>query len=115
MVFRDEIVADVADEYPGRGVANPLAMVRSGAVLFDHLGETAAADTLEAAVAEQLADPGAPRPPDISGDAGIEAVVNDPPRPGIKYAYNIFFLYFLRWFAFFMHILAHTDVVCSKY
>jgi len=73
-----EPVHGSAPDIAGRGVVNPLAMVRSGAMLFDHLGGTAAADTPEAAVADQLADPGAPRTPDIGGDAVTEAVVDDP-------------------------------------
>jgi tartrate dehydrogenase/decarboxylase/D-malate dehydrogenase len=44
-------------------------------MLLDHLGESAAATRLGDAVADQLADPDAPRTPDLGGDAGTDAVV----------------------------------------
>jgi len=72
-----EPVHGSAPDIAGQGIANPLATVRSVAMLFDHLGESAAATRLEDAVATQLADPGAPQTPDLGGDAGTEAVVAD--------------------------------------
>jgi tartrate dehydrogenase/decarboxylase/D-malate dehydrogenase len=72
-----EPVHGSAPDIAGQGVANPLATVRSVALLFDHLGESAAATRLEDAVAAQLADPDAPRTPDLGGDAGTAAVVAD--------------------------------------
>jgi len=72
-----EPVHGSAPDIVGDGVANPLATVLSWSMLFDDLGETAAADALWTAVADQLADGSAPRTPDIGGTAGTEAVVAD--------------------------------------
>jgi len=72
-----EPVHGSAPDIAGEGVANPLATVRSAAMLLDHLGESEAASRLEDAVATQLADPDAPRTPDLGGDSGTEAVVAD--------------------------------------
>lgn len=66
-----------APDIAGERIANPLATVRSVAMLLDHLGESAAATRLGDAVADQLADPDAPRTPDLGGDAGTDAVVAD--------------------------------------
>jgi tartrate dehydrogenase/decarboxylase/D-malate dehydrogenase len=39
----------------GRGIANPIAMIWSGALMLEHLGEQAAADSLVAAIREVTA------------------------------------------------------------
>jgi tartrate dehydrogenase/decarboxylase/D-malate dehydrogenase len=72
-----EPVHGSAPDIVGQGVANPLATVLSGSMLFDHLGETAAATALWEAVAEQLADASAPRTPDLGGNSGTGDVVSD--------------------------------------
>jgi tartrate dehydrogenase/decarboxylase/D-malate dehydrogenase len=72
-----EPVHGSAPDIVGQGVANPLATVLSGSLLFDHLGEASIADALWTAVEAQLADPDAPRTPDLGGDAGTDAVVDD--------------------------------------
>ena len=72
-----EPVHGSAPDIVGRGVANPLATVRSVAMLCEHLGEDAAAAALEAAVASQLRDSDAPRTPDLGGEAGTADVVAD--------------------------------------
>ncbi|WP_299332481.1 isocitrate/isopropylmalate dehydrogenase family protein [Haloplanus sp.] len=72
-----EPVHGSAFDIMGEGVANPLATVLSGALMFDHLGETAVATAIETAVAEQLADAAAPRTADIGGDATTVAVTDD--------------------------------------
>ncbi|MFB6228799.1 MAG: isocitrate/isopropylmalate family dehydrogenase [Halobacteriales archaeon] len=59
------------------GDSNPLATVLSWSMLFDDLGEMAAADALWSAVTDQLADESAPRTPDIGGEAGTGDVVAD--------------------------------------
>lgn len=64
-----EPVHGSATDIVGQGVANPLATVRSGAILFDHLGETAVAETIRTAVEEHLADAAAPWTPDLGGSA----------------------------------------------
>ena len=72
-----EPVHGSAPDIVGEGIANPLATVLSGAMLFEHVGETTAASCLWDAVADQLADPGAPRTPDLGGDATTTDVVDD--------------------------------------
>ncbi|MFC4989413.1 isocitrate/isopropylmalate dehydrogenase family protein [Saliphagus infecundisoli] len=72
-----EPVHGSAPDIVGQGVANPLATVLSTALLFDYLGESAASDRLWEVVREQLADPNAPRTPDVGGEAGTEDVVAD--------------------------------------
>jgi tartrate dehydrogenase/decarboxylase/D-malate dehydrogenase len=72
-----EPVHGSAPDIAGDGVANPLATVLSLSMLFEHLGEDGAATALWDAVAAQLADPDAPRTPDLGGDAGTNAVVAD--------------------------------------
>ncbi len=72
-----EPVHGSAPDIVDQGVANPLATVLSGSMLFDHLGESAAASTLWDAVADQLADANAPRTPDLGGAAGTTDVVAD--------------------------------------
>ncbi|HEY7592889.1 MAG TPA: isocitrate/isopropylmalate family dehydrogenase [Actinophytocola sp.] len=46
-----------APKYAGKDVVNPCALILSGALLLDHLGETAAADGVRAAVAAVVAGP----------------------------------------------------------
>ncbi|WP_416841797.1 isocitrate/isopropylmalate dehydrogenase family protein [Haloferax sp. DFSO52] len=72
-----EPVHGSAPDIAGDGIANPLATVLSISMLYDHLGETAAASTLWDAVETQLADSDAPRTPDLGGDARTSAVVAD--------------------------------------
>ncbi|MFC7157284.1 isocitrate/isopropylmalate dehydrogenase family protein [Halomarina halobia] len=70
-----EPVHGSAPDIVGRGVANPLATVLSGAMLFEDVGETAVSEALWAAVRDLLADEGAPRTPDLGGDSTTLAVV----------------------------------------
>jgi len=72
-----EPVHGSAPDIAGEGIANPLATVLSAAMLFDDLDEPGIANALRGAVAEQLADAGAPRTPDLGGSAGTDAVVED--------------------------------------
>ena len=72
-----EPVHGSAPDITGQGVANPLATALSTSMLFDDLGEADAAEVLWDAVANQLADPDAPRTPDLGGDAATEDVVAD--------------------------------------
>jgi len=59
-----EPVHGSAPDIQGQGIANPLATVLSGAMLFDDLGEHTAGDRLREFVVEQLADESGPRTPD---------------------------------------------------
>ncbi len=72
-----EPVHGSAPDITGQGVANPLATVLSISMLYDHLGEEGAAADLWDAVVEQLADDDAPRTPDLGGESGTTAVVDD--------------------------------------
>jgi len=69
-----EPVHGSAPDIAGEGIANPLATVLSTALMFDDLDEPGAADALRGAVETHLADPDAPRTPDLGGDAGTDAV-----------------------------------------
>lgn len=71
-----EPVHGSAFDIMGKGIANPLATILSGAMMLSHLGESDAADAVEGAVADLLADPDAPRPVDLGGDAGTAAVAD---------------------------------------
>jgi len=53
----------------GRGIANPIGQIWSGAMMLDHLGEGAAAAAVERAIAEVLEEAGT-RTPDLGGNAG---------------------------------------------
>ncbi|WP_248897837.1 isocitrate/isopropylmalate dehydrogenase family protein [Haloplanus halobius] len=72
-----EPVHGSAFDIMGEGIANPLGMVLSGSLMFEHLGEDAVATALWDGVADQLADDDAPRTPDIGGDATTAVVASD--------------------------------------
>lgn len=65
-----ESVHGSAPDIAGQGVANPTATVLSAAMLLDHLGETAAARKLEAAVDVVLQE--GPRTRDLGGTASTQ-------------------------------------------
>jgi tartrate dehydrogenase/decarboxylase/D-malate dehydrogenase len=62
-----EPVHGSAPDIAGKGVANPVGAIWSGAMMLEHLGETAAAEAVVAAMAAVLAD--GPRTPDLGGTA----------------------------------------------
>ena len=64
-----EPVHGSAPDIAGRGVANPVAMVLSGALMLRHLSERLAADAVERAVAAVLEE-GEYITPDLGGSAG---------------------------------------------
>ncbi len=70
-----EPVHGSAPDIVGQGIANPLAAVASGAMMFDHLGEPASADRLNAAI-ERVAREARVLTPDLGGDATTEAVAD---------------------------------------
>ncbi len=63
-----EAVHGSAPDIAGQGVANPIAQILTGAMMLDHLGETAAARAVEAAVATVLRE-GRIGTPDLGGQA----------------------------------------------
>ncbi|HWH38001.1 MAG TPA: isocitrate/isopropylmalate dehydrogenase family protein [Candidatus Limnocylindrales bacterium] len=67
-----EPVHGSAPKYAGLDVANPTALILSGALMLRHLGETAAAGRVEEAVREVIAE-GRTVPRDLGGEAGTRA------------------------------------------
>ena len=68
-----EPVHGSAPDIAGRGIANPIGQIWSGAMMLRHLGETAAADAIERAIESVLAANG-PRTRDVGGKAGTREV-----------------------------------------
>jgi tartrate dehydrogenase/decarboxylase/D-malate dehydrogenase len=65
-----EPVHGSAPDIYGQRIANPVAQIWSGAMMLEHLGERAAAQSIVAAIERALAPgSGAPRTPDIGGRA----------------------------------------------
>ncbi len=71
-----EPVHGSAPDIQGKGIANPIAAIRSGAMILDFLGESEAAKCIEDAVINNLVA-GKIRTPDIGGDATTEEVGTD--------------------------------------
>jgi isocitrate dehydrogenase (NAD+) len=67
-----EPVHGSAPKYAGKDVANPTALILSGALMLRHLGQPAAADTVESAVRDTIAE-GRTVPRDLGGEAGTQA------------------------------------------
>ena len=63
-----EPVHGSAPDIAGRGIANPIGMIWSAAMMLDHLGEAAAARAVERAIETVLGDPAA-RTGDLGGPA----------------------------------------------
>jgi isocitrate dehydrogenase (NAD+) len=68
-----EPVHGSAPDIAGRGLANPIAMILSGAMLLRHVGEPGAALAVQAAVDAVVLE-GRVRTPDLGGDASTERV-----------------------------------------
>jgi tartrate dehydrogenase/decarboxylase/D-malate dehydrogenase len=63
-----EPVHGSAPDIAGKGIANPIGQIWSGALMLDHLGYRAAHDAMVAAIEAVLQpDSGAPRTPDLGG------------------------------------------------
>jgi isocitrate dehydrogenase (NAD+) len=67
-----EPVHGSAPKYAGLDVANPTALILSGAMMLRHLGETAAAERVETSVRDIIAE-GQTVPRDLGGTAGTKA------------------------------------------
>ncbi|MBQ0937650.1 tartrate dehydrogenase [Ideonella paludis] len=65
-----EPVHGSAPDIAGQGVANPIGQIWSGAMMLQFLGYPQAHDAIVAAIEAVLADPEAPRTPDLGGKAG---------------------------------------------
>ena len=68
-----EPVHGSAPDIAGKGLANPIAMILSGAMMLRHLGERSAATRVERAVDAMLAE-GSVRTPDLGGSSTTEQV-----------------------------------------
>src|ERR1700716_2236134 len=68
-----EPVHGSAPDIAGKGIANPVAQIWSGAMMLEHLGQHEAAMSIERAIASVLAQSG-PRTPDIGGKARTKDV-----------------------------------------
>lgn len=66
-----EPVHGSAPDIAGKGIANPIGQIWSGAMMLRHLGESEAADAVESAIAAVLAQ-GNVRTPDIGGTASTK-------------------------------------------
>ena len=66
-----EAVHGSAPDIAGKGLANPIALTLSGAMMLRHLGETQAAESVEKAVEAVLAE-GAVRTRDLGGTASTD-------------------------------------------
>jgi tartrate dehydrogenase/decarboxylase/D-malate dehydrogenase len=64
-----EPVHGSAPDIAGKGIANPIGQIWSGALMLDFLGYKNASAAIVAAIERVLADPGAPRTPDLGGRA----------------------------------------------
>ena len=71
-----EPVHGSAPDIAGKGIANPIAAIRSAAMMMDFLGEKEAARSIEQAVIENLAD-GKIRTPDLGGTSTTHEVGQD--------------------------------------
>ena len=68
-----EPVHGSAPDIAGKGIANPIGQIWSGAMMLRHLGAPEAADAVEHAIAEVLAKSQA-RTPDIGGSASTRGL-----------------------------------------
>ena len=68
-----EPVHGSAPDIAGRGIANPIGQIWSGAMLLDHLGHAEAAQAIETAI-EEVLDGGGPRTPDLGGNGTTAAL-----------------------------------------
>jgi tartrate dehydrogenase/decarboxylase/D-malate dehydrogenase len=68
-----EPVHGSAPDIAGRGIANPIGQIWSGAMMLEHLGEAAAARAVETAIETVLADPKL-LTPDLGGKATTQSL-----------------------------------------
>ncbi|WP_086840099.1 tartrate dehydrogenase [Amycolatopsis kentuckyensis] len=69
-----EPVHGSAPDIAGRGVANPVGQIWSGAMMLDHLGETTAAAAVVSAIESVLAERPEVRTPDLGGSGTTEGL-----------------------------------------
>ena len=64
-----EPIAGSAPDIAGKGIANPVAMIWSGAMMLDFLGYSEMGDLIVRAIERTLLDPHGPRTRDLGGTA----------------------------------------------
>jgi len=64
-----EPVHGSAPDIAGKSIANPIGQIWSGALMLEFLGHADAAKAIVDAIERVLADPSAPRTPDLGGRA----------------------------------------------
>jgi tartrate dehydrogenase/decarboxylase/D-malate dehydrogenase len=64
-----EPVHGSAPDIAGRGIANPIGQIWSGALMLEFLGHAEASTAIIAAIERVLIDPAAPKTPDLGGTA----------------------------------------------
>ena len=64
-----EPVHGSAPDIAGKGIANPIGQIWSGALMLDFLGQADAANAVVSAIERVLADARAPKTPDLGGKA----------------------------------------------
>jgi tartrate dehydrogenase/decarboxylase / D-malate dehydrogenase len=69
-----EPVHGSAPDIAGKGIANPIGQIWSGALMLEHLGHAEAGAAIVRAIEAVLADTGAPRTPDLGGSATTAAL-----------------------------------------
>jgi tartrate dehydrogenase/decarboxylase/D-malate dehydrogenase len=69
-----EPVHGSAPDIYGKGIANPIGQIWSGAMMLEHFGESDAAKAIEQAIERTLADAAAPKTPDLGGKATTKDV-----------------------------------------
>jgi tartrate dehydrogenase/decarboxylase / D-malate dehydrogenase len=67
-----EPVHGSAPDIAGKGIANPIGQIWSGAMMLAHFGEAEAAAAIEKAIAQVLADKGAHKTADLGGKANTK-------------------------------------------
>lgn len=67
-----EPVHGSAPDIAGKGIANPIGQIWSGAMMLDHLGHRDVHDNILNAIEKVLADPSSPRTPDMGGNANTQ-------------------------------------------
>ncbi len=71
-----EPVHGSAPDIAGKGIANPIGQIWSGAMMLEHLGELDASRSVMGAIEAVLADPSAPRTADLGGRATTREVTD---------------------------------------
>ena len=69
-----EPVHGSAPDITGKGIANPIGQIWSGAMMLDHLGETEAAAAVMTGIEAVMAAPDGPKTADIGGSANTVEV-----------------------------------------